>query len=89
MDQSSRHDETTGLTAYLASPVVKRSVLISGHATSVSLEKPFWDCLTRVCKERNISLNTLVSEIDEQRDNINLSSALRLYILYSLSQQAV
>ncbi len=62
---------------------VKRSVVVSGHRTSVSLEDPFWDVLTQIATDQNVSLNKLVTEIDRQRDG-NLSSALRVYVLKKL-----
>ncbi len=62
---------------------VKRSVVVSGHRTSVSLENPFWDVLTQIATDQNISLNKLITEVDRQRDG-NLSSALRVYVLKKL-----
>ncbi|MBO39049.1 MAG: aryl-sulfate sulfotransferase [Rhodospirillaceae bacterium] len=59
---------------------VKRSVVVSGHRTSVSLENPFWDVLTQIATDQNVSLNKLITEVDQQRDG-NLSSALRVFIL--------
>lgn len=63
--------------------IVKRSVVIAGHGTSVSLEGPFWDELKRIAEERRVSLNQLVAEVDGRREG-NLSSALRLLVLESL-----
>lgn len=64
------------------SPVPKRSVSISGHRTSFSLEQPFYDELVRIAGDRSIPLARLVAEIDEARPrDTNLSSALRLYVL--------
>ena len=83
MDRSEIDDETAGLAAYLSSPIVKRSVMVSGHATSVSLEQPFWDELSKLAEKQDKSLNALISEIDDLK-NGNLSSALRLYILFNL-----
>ncbi len=60
--------------------VIKRSVLIAGHRTSVSLEAAFWDGLGVIAGERGFSLNRLVTEIDSQRTG-NLSSAIRVYVL--------
>lgn len=60
--------------------VVKHSVTIAGHRTSISLEQPFWDSLKHIADERGISMNCLISEIDEQRPS-NLSSALRIHVL--------
>jgi len=62
---------------------VKRSVVVAGHQTSISLEAPFWDALVTLAKSREISLNSLVTQIDRDRQG-NLSSALRVYVLNSL-----
>ena len=62
---------------------VKRSVVVSGHRTSVSLENPFWDVLTQIATDQNVSLNKLITEVDRQRDG-NLSSTLRVYVLKNL-----
>lgn len=59
----------------------KRSLTIAGHATSVSLEKPFWDALGRIATERGMSLRALVAEIDSGRGGANLSSAIRVFVL--------
>ena len=64
---------------------VKRSVVVSGHRTSVSLETPFWEVLTQIATEQNMSLNLLITEVDRQRDG-NLSSALRIYVLKKLQE---
>jgi predicted DNA-binding ribbon-helix-helix protein len=64
--------------------IVKRSVLLAGHRTSVSIEGPFWDALRDIAAGRGISLNALVAEIDAARDGENLSSAIRLSVLASL-----
>ena len=58
----------------------KRSVVIAGHATSVSMEQAFWDLLTRFADDRGISLNSLITEIDRTR-TANLSSAVRVWVL--------
>jgi predicted DNA-binding ribbon-helix-helix protein len=63
---------------------VKRSVRIAGHPTSVSLEPEFWDALKEIAKTRGLSINELVAEIDSGRST-NLSSALRVYVLRSVS----
>jgi predicted DNA-binding ribbon-helix-helix protein len=57
----------------------KRSIRIAGHATSLTLEEPFWRDLRDLAKKRGVSLNALVGQIDTGRGG-NLSSALRLYI---------
>jgi predicted DNA-binding ribbon-helix-helix protein len=58
----------------------KRSVTIAGHATSLSLEEPFWTALREVARRRGLSLNALVASVDAQRPG-NLSSALRVFVL--------
>jgi predicted DNA-binding ribbon-helix-helix protein len=62
--------------------IVKRSVRIAGHATSVSLEPAFWDALGEIAARRQLSLNALLSRIDAERGG-NLSSAIRLFVLAS------
>jgi len=57
----------------------KRSVVIRGHRTSLSLEEPFWSDLGAVARGRGMSLNALVASIDSERGG-NLSSALRLFV---------
>ncbi len=61
--------------------VVKRSVLVAGHATSVSVEEPFWAGLKVIARERGLSLNALIAAIDAERRTGNLSSAIRLAVL--------
>lgn len=61
----------------------KRSVVIAGHRTSVSLENAFWSALKVLATQRALTVNQLVTEIDRQRDG-NLSSAIRVYVLLSL-----
>ena len=63
------------------SPVKKRSVIVNGRNTGVSLEQAFWDELKKIAAERGSSLNKLISEIDADRQRTNLSSALRLFVL--------
>ena len=65
----------------MKSPVAKRSVVIGGRKTSVSLEEPFWSILKEICAHRGITLNQLVSAIDTNRQQGNLSSAIRLFVL--------
>lgn len=65
--------------------VVKRSVRVAGHPTSVSLEDSFWDALKEIACTRGMSLNALIAEIDAARIGetaaMNLSSAIRVYVL--------
>ena len=66
--------------------VRKRSVTLDGHRTSLSIEQPFWDALKDLAAERNISLSALIQAIDHDRDDpdVNLSGALRVYVLRAL-----
>lgn len=73
-----------------ASPIIKRSIVINGHKTSVSLEDPFWRRLKMEAGQREITLSSLVGEVDDarvDRNQSNLSSALRLHVLGDLEQQ--
>jgi predicted DNA-binding ribbon-helix-helix protein len=59
--------------------IVKRSVRIAGHATSISLEPAFWDALREIANRRQVTVNALLSAIDAGRGG-NLSSAIRLFV---------
>ena len=61
--------------------IIKRSVMIAGHRTSVSLEEIFWTDLRNLAAARGLSASALVAEIDGIRREANLSSALRLHVL--------
>jgi predicted DNA-binding ribbon-helix-helix protein len=63
------------------SPVIKRSIVIAGHKTSVSLEDAFWKGLKDIAAGRHSTLSDLVGSIDCGRRHGNLSSAIRLYVL--------
>jgi predicted DNA-binding ribbon-helix-helix protein len=65
----------------MKSPVVKRSIVIAGHKTSVSLEDAFWKGLKEIALERNMTLSELVASIDSDRQHGNLSSGIRLFVL--------
>jgi predicted DNA-binding ribbon-helix-helix protein len=65
----------------MKSPVVKRSIVIAGHKTSVSLEDAFWKGLKEIAGGRDATLSELVASIDADRQQGNLSSALRLFVL--------
>jgi predicted DNA-binding ribbon-helix-helix protein len=65
----------------MKSAVVKRSIVIAGHKTSVSLEDAFWRGLKEVAMGRRMTLSDLVGAIDAQRQQGNLSSAIRLFVL--------
>jgi predicted DNA-binding ribbon-helix-helix protein len=70
-NEDTQQDETT---------LRKRSVLISGHQTSISIEDAFWIELKSICERERKSLNQIATEVDERRSG-NLSSALRVFIL--------
>jgi predicted DNA-binding ribbon-helix-helix protein len=61
--------------------ILKRSLKIVGHNTSVSLEDEFWTALKQIAAYQEISIEKLVSKIDEERQHTNLSSAIRLFVL--------
>ena len=65
----------------MKSPVVKRSIVIGSHKTSVSLEDAFWRGLKDIAVSRRMALRDLVGSIDTERQHGNLSSAIRLFVL--------
>jgi predicted DNA-binding ribbon-helix-helix protein len=65
----------------MKSAVAKRSVVVSGHKTSISLEDAFWDQLRQIARTQRLTLSRLVAEIDQSRQHGNLSSAIRLFVL--------
>src|ERR1051326_3497220 len=72
----------------MKSPVVKRSIVIAGHKTSVSREDAFWKGLKEIASGRNMTLSDLVASIDGGRRQGNLSSAIRLFVLDHYRMQA-
>ena len=63
--------------------IIKRSITIKGHSTSISLETVFWDALNEIAKKRDISIASLVAEIDTNRSSeikTGLSSAIRIFV---------
>ena len=65
----------------MKSLVIKRSIVVAGHKTSVSLEDAFWNALKEIAKGRNITLSDLVGAIDSERQHENLSSTIRVFVL--------
>ena len=65
----------------MKSSVVKRSIVIDGHKTSVSLEDAFWSGLKEIAEAQQAPLSMVVGEIDQTRQQGNLSSAIRLFVL--------
>ena len=73
----------------MKSPVVKRSIVVAGHKTSVSLEEAFWNGMKEISSERDLTLSELVGQIDGHRQQGNLSSAIRLFVLDYFRKRAV
>ena len=65
----------------MKSQIFKRSIVVNGHKTSVSLEDEFWSALKVIAGKRLMNLSDLVTAIDGQRQHGNLSSAIRLFVL--------
>jgi predicted DNA-binding ribbon-helix-helix protein len=63
------------------SPVLKRSIVIEDHKTSVSLEDEFWNSFKEIAEERGMTLAAMIGAIDGGRKHVNLSSAIRLFVL--------
>ena len=68
---------------------IKRSIVIDGRKTSVSLEDAFWVELRNLAMARNLPVGMLVAEIEAKRDHANLYSAIRLHVLQHFRQQRV
>ena len=77
------------IAATLNPDIVKRSIVVAGHKTSVSLEDAFWHALKDIARERGQSLRSLVAAIDAGREGGNLSSAVRLHVLDHYRRKSV
>ena len=64
----------------MKSVIIKRSIVLNGHKTSVSLENEFWEGLRQIAEGQKIKVSALVQRIDRERTNRNLSSAIRIYV---------
>lgn len=73
----------------MKSTITKRSVVIAGHKTSVSLEEPFWTAVREITHARATTVSALLHEIDSKRTNANLSSAVRVFVLEQIRQAAI
>ena len=73
----------------MKSAVIKRSIYLDGHKTSVSLEDAFWSCLKEIAQAQGATLSQTVTEIDRMRQGPNLSSAIRLFVLDRVRLQKV
>jgi predicted DNA-binding ribbon-helix-helix protein len=69
-----------GMKRPMKSVVIKRSIILDGHKTSVSLENEFWDGLREIADSKKTTVSILVGQLDRERDNCNLSSAIRVYV---------
>ena len=76
----------------MAGPI-KRSVMIAGHSTSVSLEPIFWEALKRAAEEESLPISALVAQIDADRiadpEPVNLASAIRVWLVARLLHSTV
>ena len=66
----------------MKSSILRRSIVIDGHRTSISLEDPFWNELKTIANIQKTRLSELVAQIDGSREHSNLSSAIRLFVLH-------
>jgi predicted DNA-binding ribbon-helix-helix protein len=71
----------------MKSSVVKRSIVIAGHKTSISLEDAFWSAFKEIADRRHVTLSDLAAAVDAERQHANLSSAIRLFVLASYRDQ--
>ena len=67
---------------------MKRSVVLAGHKTSISLEEAFWTCLKDIAHAQDLTVQEMVSQIDNARTQGNLSSAVRLFVLEHYRKKA-
>lgn len=65
----------------MRSAIIKRSIVVDGHKTSISLEDAFWRGLKDICEQRGMTLSAQVQAVDAERSEGNLSSAVRLFVL--------
>jgi len=71
----------------MKSPVVRHTIIIGGHRTSVSLENAFWSELKEIAHSRRATVSALVRQIDDTRQQGNLSSAIRVFVLKHIRRQ--
>lgn len=81
-------DGNTGNSGYLRSRVLKRSIVVGRHKTSVSLEDVFWNELRAIAQDLGVHLSQLVARIDAERQHGNLSSAIRLFVFEQSCKRA-
>jgi|SRR4029078_55513 len=71
----------------MKSLIVKRSVVLDGQKTSLTLEDAFWAEIKEIARIQNVTVSRVVAEIDATRKHSNLSSAIRVYVLEHLQEQ--
>ena len=71
----------------MKSAITKRSVVIDGHKTSVSLEEPFWSAVREIARAQDMTVSSLLRQIDRGRRNTNMSSAIRMFVLENVRTQ--
>jgi predicted DNA-binding ribbon-helix-helix protein len=72
----------------MKSAIVKRSIVLAGHKTSVSLENEFWDGLHQIADQKKTTMSVLLQQIDTDRRYANLSSAIRIFVFNYFRAQA-
>ena len=73
----------------MKSPIVKRTVRIHGHKTTVSVEDPFWSDLKKIAHTQHATISKVIADIDNARQHGNLSSAIRLFVLDQIRKPSV
>ncbi len=71
------------------SDIQKRSIVLRGHKTSVSLEDVFWNSLKRIAADRQQTISATLEAVDAERKNRNLSSALRIFVVEHYRKRAL
>jgi predicted DNA-binding ribbon-helix-helix protein len=71
----------------MKSAIAKRSIVLNQHKTSISLEDDFWNCLRAIADEKKMKLTSLLLQIDNDRNNANLSSAIRVFVFNEMRAQ--
>ena len=72
----------------MKSAIAKRSIVLDHHKTSISLENEFWEGVKAIADRKKIKLTELLTQIDNERNNANLSSAIRVFVLNESRAQA-
>jgi predicted DNA-binding ribbon-helix-helix protein len=65
----------------MASTLVSRNIVVSGHRTSMRLERAMWDALFEVCRRERKTIHAICTHVDESRDESSLTAALRVFIM--------